>query len=269
MRSSSSPLAVAAVLLLLCAAAVCFVQAAGGPMVDDTLPSANDAAMLAPLLFHSFSGPLSGNSIPFWDLTAGAAVEEGEAPRFVRLTPPRQSRTGALWNTVPVTLPNWVLEVDFAVNGRPELGGDGFALWYVERAGLHGTVYGSSDHWSGLAVIFDTFNNDHRGANPLISAIFNDGTQRFDAGSDGASQALASCSFDFRNLPEPTSLRLHYRNATLTLDIALHKDPDTKQPKWESCFRVPDLNLGQSAAAAAAARADSELSCACWRFHSV
>jgi len=256
-RVASPAMAVMAMLLVLGAAvaSVHSVSAAGGPLVDDGLSALGNTAPMAPLLFHSFAAPFSGRSIPFWELNAGASISMGEltesssaddAPekQFVRLTPPRQSRTGAIWNSVPVVVPNWQIEVDFAVKGRVDLGGDGFALWFVERGGLLGTVYGSADHWSGLAVIFDTFNNDRRGGNPLISAVFNDGTQRFDAGSDGASQALASCSFDFRNLPEPASMRLTYRNASLTLDIALHRDVETKQPQWSSCFTVPHLQLG-------------------------
>lgn len=54
-----------------------------------------------PFVFkHSFQGPYPSPSIPFWSIGAGAAVENGDR---IRLTPARQSRTGYIWNNVPVS----------------------------------------------------------------------------------------------------------------------------------------------------------------------
>ncbi len=71
---------------------------------------------------------------------------------------------------VQSTMTDWEVTVEFSVTGRPMLGGDGFAFWYVDRPGLLGPVYGSSDYWNGLLIAFDTFNNDGQGRNPLITA---------------------------------------------------------------------------------------------------
>jgi len=96
---------------------------------------------------------------------------------------------------------------------------------------------------SGLGIFFDTFNNDNKGPSPLISAVFNDGTLRYDHSSDGASQALETCSFDFRNRALPTLAKIRYKDQVLSLDIALDRDA-SGQPKWSACFSIPRMELG-------------------------
>lgn len=34
------------------------------------------------------------------------------------------------------------------------------AIWYTKDKGVEGPVFGSSDKWNGLAVLFDSFDND-------------------------------------------------------------------------------------------------------------
>jgi len=34
------------------------------------------------------------------------------------------------------------------------------AIWYTEERGLEGGVYGNTEHWKGLAIIMDSFDND-------------------------------------------------------------------------------------------------------------
>ena len=73
---------------------------------------------------HSF-GPLSPSnrrtSLPFFELQAGAKFESEKGKGLVRLTPPKQSRTGALWNTVPVTMSEWEITLEFQVTGKQDM----------------------------------------------------------------------------------------------------------------------------------------------------
>ena len=222
---------------------------------------------------HSFEPPF-GRVIPNWNAGAGAFVNS----TFVRLTPAKQSRTGFIWNQVsaahcptsapvtahlptstasplpvplsccvvpqfPVTMTDWQATVEFSVTGLRNLGGDGFALWFTERSEMLGAVYGSTDYWTGLGVFFDTFNNDNIGSSPLISAVYNDGTQRFDYASDGASQALQTCTFDFRNHAQPTAARIRYEGKKLSIEIAVTRDT-AEQHVWRPCISVDALELG-------------------------
>lgn len=55
------------------------------------------------------------------------------------------------------------------------------AFWYTTQRGEYtGEVFGSSDRWNGLGIIFDSFDNDNKHNNPYIMAVLNDGTKTFD-----------------------------------------------------------------------------------------
>jgi hypothetical protein len=70
-----------------------------------------------------------------WHLTGNTLVTD----RFVRLTSDSQSKAGGLWNTIPVSYPDWEMHVHFKVHGTAkELFGDGFAIWYVRDPKLGG-----------------------------------------------------------------------------------------------------------------------------------
>lgn len=71
-----------------------------------------------------------------------------------------------------------MVEMRFHVSGKGHVGGEGFAFWYTKDRGLPkqladakpgeslaldpsgltlGPVYGSTDQWTGLGIIFDTY----------------------------------------------------------------------------------------------------------------
>jgi lectin, mannose-binding 2 len=97
--------------------------------------------------------------MPFWDFTGSTMV----TTQFVRLTPDAQSKSGAIWNQVPLFNRNWEIHLNFKVHGKgKELFGDGMAFWYVKERLKDGPVFGSKDSFSGLAIILDTYSN-HNG----------------------------------------------------------------------------------------------------------
>jgi len=68
-----------------------------------------------------------------------------------------------MFNPKPVMTRNWEVHVGFKVHGKgTELFGDGFAIWYTKERMQTGPVFGSKDHFSGLAIILDTYSN-HNG----------------------------------------------------------------------------------------------------------
>lgn len=65
---------------------------------------------------------------------------------------------------------NWELIVQFKVHGKgKELFGDGMALWYAKERMVPGPVFGSKDHFQGLAIILDTYSN-HNGPHNVRNA---------------------------------------------------------------------------------------------------
>lgn len=88
---------------------------------------------------------------------------------------------GAIWSKQPITFDWWEIDLVFRISGRSRIGADGLAFWYTTAKGAYnGTVFGSSDLWTGLGIFFDSFDNDNKHNNPYIMAVINDGTKIFD-----------------------------------------------------------------------------------------
>ncbi|XP_026322988.1 vesicular integral-membrane protein VIP36 isoform X2 [Hyposmocoma kahamanoa] len=189
---------------------------------------------------HSLTKPYqgSGMSVPYWDFLGSTIVTSN----YVRLTPDSQSKSGALWNTVPCYTRNWELQVQFKVHGKgKELFGDGLALWYVRDRMQGGPVFGSKDYFHGLAIILDTYSN-HNGAHnhqhPYISAMINNGSLHYDHDRDGTHTQIAGCEAKFRNYNHDTHLSIVYKDDTLIVSTDLEG-----KNAWKECLRVSNVLL--------------------------
>lgn len=88
---------------------------------------------------------------------------------------------GGIWTKREVEFDWWMVEMVFRVSGRSRIGADGLAFWFTKEKGDYkGDVFGSSDKWNGLGLLFDSFDNDNKHNNPYIMAVLNDGTMAFD-----------------------------------------------------------------------------------------
>nr|XP_049699601.1 protein ERGIC-53 [Helicoverpa armigera] len=190
---------------------------------------------------YSFKPPYlaqKDGSVPFWEY-GGNAIASGES---VRLAPSLRSQKGAIWSKQPLNFDWWEIDIMFKVTGRGRIGADGLAFWYTTQRGDYtGEVFGSSDRWNGLAVIFDSFDNDNKHNNPYIMAVLNDGTKVFDHKSDGSQQLLSGCLRDFRNKPFPTRARIEYYLNTLT--VYFHNGMTNNEADYELCFRAENVVL--------------------------
>ncbi|XP_060808757.1 protein ERGIC-53 [Amyelois transitella] len=190
---------------------------------------------------YSFKPPYlaqKDGSVPFWEY-GGNAIASGES---VRLAPSLRSQKGAIWTKQPINFDWWEVDIMFKVTGRGRIGADGLAFWYTSQRGDYtGEVFGSSDRWNGLGVIFDSFDNDNKHNNPYIMAVVNDGTKAFDHKSDGSQQLLSGCLRDFRNKPFPTRARIEYYLNTLT--VYFHAGMTTNEADYELCFRAENVVL--------------------------
>ncbi|XP_022115341.2 protein ERGIC-53 isoform X1 [Pieris rapae] len=190
---------------------------------------------------YSFKPPYlaqKDGSVPFWEY-GGNAIASGES---VRLAPSLRSQKGAIWTKQPINFDWWEVDVMFKITGRGRIGADGLAFWYTTQRGDYtGDVFGSSDRWNGLAVIFDSFDNDNKHNNPYIMAVLNDGTKNFDHKSDGSTQLLSGCLRDFRNKPFPTRARIEFYMNTLT--VYFHNGLTNNEEDYELCFRAENVQL--------------------------
>jgi len=189
---------------------------------------------------HSLIKPFTGSGfgIPNWDFIGSTMVTSN----YIRLTTDEKSKQGAIWNKVPCRTRNWEVQLSFKVSGTTrDLFGDGFAFWYVKDRMSLGTVFGSRDMWSGLAVIADTFRN-HNGPNnlqhPYLTAIVNNGSAAYDNDKDGKDQSVGGCELKFRNKDYETLIAIRYEGNRLTVS----HDVDNKRT-WKPCFSVDGVYL--------------------------
>lgn len=189
---------------------------------------------------HSLIRPYqgSGMTIPYWDFMGSTMVTNN----YIRLTADQQSKQGAIWNSVPVHVRNWELQVHFKVHGKGrDLFGDGFAIWYAKERMKIGSVFGNQDYFQGLAVILDTYSNHngpHNHQHPYISAMVNNGSLHYDHDRDGTHTQLAGCEAKFRNLEHDTHITIRYERDSLTVSTDF-----ANKAAWKECFSVKDIKL--------------------------
>jgi hypothetical protein len=91
--------------------------------------------LLSYMIFIHLSVFSTANS--YWHLVGNTIVTD----RYVRLTSDSQSKAGGLWNSIPVSYPDWEMHVHFKVYGTgKELFGDGFAIWYARDPRVTGEL---------------------------------------------------------------------------------------------------------------------------------
>ncbi|XP_038058214.1 protein ERGIC-53-like isoform X2 [Patiria miniata] len=205
---------------------------------------------------HSFKGPhlmQKDGTVPFWQYGGSAFASDEQ----VRITPSIRSQKGYIWSKYKVPHDHWEVEFYFKVTGRGRVGADGLAFWYVDNkpAGVESTpgqepppqhptqlsVFGGPDKWNGLAVIFDSFDNDNMRNNPYILSMVNDGTVQYQHNTDGMNQQLGGCLRDYRNKPYPVRAKIEYYKKTLTLFI--HNGWTNIDSNYELCMRREDVTL--------------------------
>ncbi|EDV25718.1 uncharacterized protein TRIADDRAFT_24415 [Trichoplax adhaerens] len=190
---------------------------------------------------YSFKGPnliTPKGLIPFWSFS-GDAIPSKEQ---LRLVPSIRSKRGTfVWTKNAFSSKSWEVQVNFRITGRGRVGADGLALWFTEKPGNVGPVFGSEDKWKGLGIFFDSFDNDGQHNNPYIMAVVNDGTKSFDHTSDGSSQAIGGCMRDYRNRPFPIKTIIRYEKSTLSLLI--NNGLSDEDNDLEVCFKVDNVDI--------------------------
>ncbi|XP_044293490.1 VIP36-like protein isoform X3 [Varanus komodoensis] len=191
---------------------------------------------------HSLAKPYQGvgsSTSSLWELMGNAMV----MTHFIRLTPDVQSKQGAVWNRVPCYLRDWEMQVHFKIHGqgKKNLNGDGFAMWYTKDRMQPGPVFGSKDNFLGLGVFVDTYPNEEKQQErvfPYVSAMVSNGSLAYDHARDGRPTELGGCTAMVRNLQHDTFLVIRYvkRRLTVLLDI------DGKN-EWRDCVDIPGVHL--------------------------
>lgn len=112
--------------------------------------------------------------------TSGTAVVNSN---FIRLTPDRQSKKGALWSKKSVSVPYFSSILKFRISGQGKnFFGDGIGLWVVQQSYYaEGNIHGFQEKFVGIGIIFDTFKNTENIASHRdVTVLVNDGTKTYE-----------------------------------------------------------------------------------------
>lgn len=115
-----------------------------------------------------------------WRASGSAVVHTN----FVRLTPDRQSKKGALWATSPLGVAELSATLKFRISGQgKKYFGDGMALWVADvRSYRAGDFHGMAEQFRGIGIIFDTFKNSETvNLHKDVTIVMNDGVADVEA----------------------------------------------------------------------------------------
>ena len=150
-------------------------------LVALVLVSMLSLAIAETLESHSFEPPFtevdsSGDLMvnKHWRDSGHALVSKN----FVRLTPDRQSKKGALWSRRNLGVDRFTTTLKFRISGQGRsFFGDGIGLWVTSSAYYtEGDLHGTQEHFYGVGIIFDTFKNTENLAQHRdVTILVNDG----------------------------------------------------------------------------------------------
>lgn len=195
-----------------------------------------DSVILRPE--HSLVKPYRDSmswSKPDWALSGNAKMTS----HFIRLTEDHSHQHGALWNAVPLSMENWIAELNFRIHGKRKHGfGDGLTFWLTKDRPSSKDIYEKdyTKNFDGLAVNIDTHNDQHRHGDSFISAVIQsrDGNRR-------RSEILGSYEARLRNLYHNPWIQIAFHRNFLT--VSMNNDG---RDDWVQCFRVGGIVLPQN-----------------------
>ncbi|RNE95142.1 putative lectin [Trypanosoma conorhini] len=192
---------------------------------------------------HSFSPPLlrdyyGEEEIRHWSIGGTTVITD----HYVRLTGDRRGQAGHLWNTEPLDMSSFEIVVGFHIHGK-SAGADGFALWITKDKPSHnGPIMGSPMDFTGLGIIFDTYDNDGLRDNPAVYVLFNGegaGKRLYSPQKDFRGEHVGSCRFAFRQTsPLLSTARIRYERDVLTIYLSHNGEKEETL-----CTTVTDLHL--------------------------
>jgi len=208
------------------------------------------------LEFHSFEPNFmevdaSGERMAsrHWKASGSTVVNNN----FVRLTPDRQSKKGALWSRKALGVPAFSAMFKFRIAGKGEkFFGDGLAVWIVQSSSyIEGSLHGFQDKFVGIAIIFDTFKNtENLSAHRDVTVLINDGEKTWEM----MTEDVKGCSMNFRYHSErgDFSVTDSTRAKIIVNDTSLKLAVDPKNSgEWTDCVDLENLALPKGWASSA------------------
>ncbi|KAJ3438801.1 vesicular mannose-binding lectin [Anaeramoeba flamelloides] len=166
----------------------------------------------------------------------------------IRLTPDNPNKKGHLWSKKPNKVKNWEIEIVFNIHGNGKYGADGLAIWYTKHKLIDGQVFGSRNHFSGLGVFLDTYDNNGNNDNPFVQAMIGNGILEYEGDVDGITSSIGQCSVDFRNLQEDSSILIRYEDKKLIIKTRIGTSKSYSKCVYQENVELPlDYHFGVTA----------------------
>lgn len=160
---------------------------------------------------------------------------------FARLTPDRTSKRGYLWNSNTLNMQEFSIIFTFRISGQAEhMGGDGIALWLTTAPShVDGDVHGSQDRFTGIGVIFDTFENtDHPGGHRDVTVLMNNGRKGLEELQEQSKQGCDMAEIRYHDKHPLFSAALNVTRAKIQVKnnfLTVSMDP-RNAGQWTSCY---------------------------------
>jgi len=187
---------------------------------------------------YSLTKPYSGNgmNIPNWHFRDFVMISNN----FIRLTQDAQGQRGSIWSQVQCHMHDWEMHVHYKIYGSARtLAADGMAFWYTKSKMSPGSVFGSSDEFTGLGVFLDTYKNGNQPVSfPQVSAMLGNGSIKYDHDNDNKKTSVGSCLTSFRNKQHDTVMKIRYSRETLVVQFDNHDEGE-----WRDCIKIENIKL--------------------------
>lgn len=200
---------------------------------------------------HSFEPPFNevdssgGRMVNKWWRHSGHAVLN---QNFIRLTPDRQSKKGALWTRKNLGVNSFTSTLKFRISGQGKnFFGDGIGLWVTNSAYYtEGDLHGNQEHFYGVGIIFDTFKNTENLAQHRdVTILINDGNKNVET----MLSTVTGCNVNVRYHNERadfTAKDASRAQVTFTDDSLKVMIDARNTGDWIECVDIPRGTLGLS-----------------------
>jgi mannose-binding lectin 2 len=178
----------------------------------------------------------------YWRHSGHAVVNQN----FIRLTPDRQSKKGAVWSRKNLGVDSFTSTLKFRISGQGKnFFGDGIGLWVTNSAYYtEGDLHGNQEHFYGIGIIFDTFKNTENLAQHRdVTILVNNGEK----GTDEMLEKVMGCNVNVRyhneradfSAKDASRAQVTFTDDSLKIMIDARNTGD-----WMECADIPHGELG-------------------------
>ncbi|EOD39157.1 hypothetical protein EMIHUDRAFT_460407, partial [Emiliania huxleyi CCMP1516] len=203
------------------------VLALSGPLSPATAGKGADAQVdLTPMPYSppklSFSNPYkayAGGNIPGWEYGGETSLNND----YIMLTTATSNKLGWIWTTEPIEIDDWEVQLEFHIGGDPRQStGGGMAVWFTEQQGRAGAMYGQSDDFRGVGILFDSYGGGESGerVEPFVAV----------------EHQVGICYAAYRNLKNIVRARIAWTNGQLRVWLDL-----TSSNHFQPCIETVNL----------------------------